>query len=403
MSLVQPTIAEINAQIIALLEVTLNTTIPLLPKAFNRVLAKVLAGVFVLEYRYIGFVFLQMFVRTATIEDVSTVLGVVFSPLKEWGRLIGVGDPTPATQAELTITITVDNQGGTLEAGSQLINSDNGVTYLTTVSTPLDAPTVEAPIIASSDQTGGNGSGVIGNLAVGAVVSFANPIADVARDAVVTAVLVTAANEEDPEVYRQRILDRFQKRVQGGALADYEIWGEEAAGIVNVFPYTGAAAGEVDVFAEATVASSGSPDGIPTAAQLKSVEDLIELDADGIAFRRPANAFVNVAAITRTGFDIDVVGLTVPTNLAQVQADITTELTAYMLGREPFIPGVSLLPRKDSITKNGLIGLTEDLVQAAGGAFRSVNFKQTSGGGNLGTFILGIGEKAKATTVDFSP
>lgn len=402
MSLTQPTIAEIDAQIIALLEVSLNKTLSLLPKSFNRVLSKTLAGVFVLLWRYIGFVFLQMFVSTATIKDVE-VGGRVISPLKEWGRLIGVGDPTPATQARLTLTVVVDNQTGQLESGTQLVNADNGVTYLSTISVPLITATVEVPVIASGDQTGGTGAGVIGNLSDGAVVSFANPIANVGRDATVLATLETAADAEATEVYRQRILDRFQKRVQGGALADYEIWGEEAAGVINVYPYTGASAGEVDVFAEATVVSSGNADGIPTAAQLLAVLNLIELDAEGVAFRRPANCFVNVAAITRTGFNVDVVGLTVPTNLAQLQADITTELTDYLFERQPFIPGVSLLPRKDSITKNGLIGLVEDLVQAAGGAFRSVNFSLTSGGGNLGTYILGMGETSKATGVVYTP
>lgn len=402
MSLTLQTTAEIRTLILSQLETSLNQTLSLLPKSFNRVLANALAGVFVLLYRYVGFVFLQMFVKTATIEDVL-IAGKLVSPLKEWGRLIGVGDPTPATQAAFTVTVTVENQEGTLAAGTPLINSGNGVTYLTTVATPLDMATVEVPVQAAGDQTGGNGAGAIGNLDVGAIVSFANPLANVARDAVVSAISVTAANAEATEVYRQRILDRFQKRIQGGALGDYELWGEEAAGVINIYPYTGATAGEVDVFAEATVESSGSADGIPTAAQLAAVLALIEQDAEGKAFRRPANAFVNVAAITRTGFDVDAVGVAVATNLAQLQADITAEVIAFMLGREDFIPGVTLLPNKEQITKNALIGLVDDLVSAAGGTFRSVNFSLTSGGGNLSVYTLGIGEKAKATTVAFSP
>lgn len=402
MSLTLQTTAEIRTLILSQLEASLNQTLSLLPKSFNRVLANAIAGVYVLLYRYIGFIFLQTFVKTATIEDVL-VAGKLISPLKEWGRLIGVGDPTPATQAALTVTVTVETQVGTLAAGTQLINSGNGVTYLTTVAAPLDMSTIEVPIQAAGDQTGGNGAGAIGNLDVGAIVSFANPLPNVARDAVVSAVSVTAANAEATEVYRQRVLDRFQRRIQGGALGDYELWGEEAAGIINIYPYTGAVAGEVDVFAEATVASSGSPDGIPTAAQLAAVLALIEQDADGLAFRRPANAFINVAAITRTSFDVDVIGVEVATNLAQLQADLTLEITNFMLGREDFIPGVTPLPNKEQITKNALIGLVDDLVSAAGGTFRSVNFALTSGGGNLSVYTLGIGEKAKVGTVVFSP
>ncbi len=400
MSLQIPTTAEINSAIISQLEATLNQTIPLLPKAFNRILAKTLAGVFILLHRYIGFVFLQMFVNTATINNVQIADRLV-SPLKEWGRLIGIGEPTAATQARLTAIVTVEVPGGTLESGTQLLNSDNGVTYLTTASVELTAGTVEISILAAGDQTGGNGAGAIGNLAVGEIASFANPLANVARDVTVSAVEVTAANAEDTEVYRQRILDRFQKRVQGGALVDYEIWGEEGAGIINVYPYTGASPGEVDVYVEATVESSGDPDGIPTAAQLTAVDDLIQLDEDGLATRIPANAFANIFGITRRAFDIDVVGMTV-TDPATVQTQITDEVTSFLLGREPFVSGVTLLPRRDSITKTALVGLVDDLVTAAGGSFRGVNFS-TGGGGNLGTYILGVGEKAKVETVVFSP
>jgi len=61
MSLVTPTTKELSDNIIAQLEATLNQTIPLLPRAFNRVLAKALAAVFILLYKYGGFIFLQIF------------------------------------------------------------------------------------------------------------------------------------------------------------------------------------------------------------------------------------------------------------------------------------------------------------------------------------------------------
>ena len=78
MSINTPTTAEINAQIIAQLEASLNQTIPLLPKSFNRVLAKALAGVFIIIYKYAGFIALQQFVATATIEE-TTINGVTVS------------------------------------------------------------------------------------------------------------------------------------------------------------------------------------------------------------------------------------------------------------------------------------------------------------------------------------
>jgi len=400
MSLSTPTTKEISDNLIAQLEASLNQSIPLLPKSFLRVLSKALAGVFVLLYKYGGFMFLQVFVQTASIKE-TTINGKVVKPLVEWGRLIGVGDPTAATQAELLIDITVENQTGSLPAGSQLVNTGNGVTYITIGAVLLDAATVQATIRAVSDQTGGGGSGVIGNLDPGAVVSFANPLPNVARNATVDSQVVTGADGEATEIYRQRVIDRFQKRPQGGAYADYEIWGEEVAGIINIYPYTGDDPGTVDVYAEATVASSGDPDGIPTAAQLQAVEDSIFLDENGLNSRRPANALVNTLAITRQGFDVTVTGLTVD-NLAEVQASIETEITSFFLAAEPFIDGLTIPPRRDRITRSALIGLVEDIVTAANGTFTSVFFVETGLGGSIEIYVLQQGEKAKlATAVSF--
>lgn len=397
MSLTTPTTKEINDNIIVQLEASLNQSIPLLPKSFLRVLARALAGVFVLLYKYGGFMFLQIFVRTASANE-TTVNGKVVTPLTEWGRLIGIGDPAPATAAELTIDITVENQTGVLPAGTQLVGALNGVTYITIGSTSLSAPIVSATIRASSDQAGGGGLGAIGNLGPGAIVSFANPLANVARNTVVTAQVVTGSDEEAIEAYRQRIIDRFQKRPQGGAYADYEQWGEEPAGILNVYPYTSDCPGQVDVYVEATVESSGSPDGIPTAAQLQEVLDSIELDSNGLATRRPANALANTFPITRVGFDVQVTTLQVD-DLAAVQQQIETALVEYFINREPYIIGLSVPPRKDRITQTAVGGVIEDIVTANGGIFGSaivsLNGVQTA------AYTLGIGEKAKLNSVSF--
>lgn len=394
MSLQTPTTSDINDSIISQLQTTLSQTIPLLPKSFLRVLAKVLAGVFMMLYKYCGYIFLQIFVATAQNKD-TVVNGIIVNPLVFWGRLVGVGDPIAATQAELIITITVENQVGSLPSGSQLVNADNGVTYITIGSVPLDAATKQATIRAVSDQTGGGGAGAIGNLEPGDVVSFANPLPNVARDATVDSQSVTGADAEGTETYRQRVIDRFQKRPQGGAYADYEIWGEEVAGIANIYPYTGDP-GEVDVYVE----SATEVDGIPTGAQLTAVADAIELDDAGLASRRPANAFVNVLPITRTGFDTVIDGLVVD-NQAQVEADIEAALIEYYLAAEPYIYGLSVPPRKDRITRSALTGLVEDIVTAADGIFTSVTFDVTTVGGSLELYVLQEGEKAKSVTVSF--
>jgi len=398
MALTTPTTAEINTLIIAQLEATLNQTIPLLPKSFLRVLAKVIAAVFTLLYKYGGFIFLQLFVQTATIKT-STVAGTPISPLTLWGELIGVGPRAAATNAQLLIEITVDNQTGTLPANTQLIGDPNGVTYLTLTAVTLDAPTKQVEVLAVSDQSGGSGAGTIGNLDAGQTLSFANPLPNVARQAAVVSQTITAANEEDVEVYRQRILDRFQKPPQGGAYSDYEIWGEEVQGIINVYPYTSDCPGQVDVYAEATPASSGSLDGIPTLAQLQDVQDSIQLDQNGLASRRPAGALVNVYAITRVGFDVTVSGIADTPDVAQTQVDVETALNEYFVAREPFIPGLSVPPRRDRVTETEVGGIVADIVSAGGGIF--VGAAVELNGFNVPIYTLGEGEKAKLLSVTF--
>jgi uncharacterized phage protein gp47/JayE len=400
MSLETPTISDINNTIIAQLETSLGQTIPFLPKSFIRVLAKTLAGLFVVLYKYGGFIFLQMFVKTALNEE-TTINGKSLNPLIEWGRLIGTGDPIAATQAELVIDITVINQAGSLPSGTQLLNNGNGVTYITIGSVLLNSATVQATIRAVSDQQGGGGAGAIGNLSPGDVVSFANSVANVNNDAVVASQTVTGANAESTEVYRQRVVDRFQKRPQGGAYSDYELWGEEVPGIINVYPYTGNP-GQVNVYSEATEASSGSADGIPTTAQLEAVLNNINLDGAGVATRRNANCFVNSFPISRLSFNVEVSGIQGVDDLAQVQTDITTALTDYFRSIEPFIAGLSVPPRNDQITRTKISAIVEDIVTAAGGTFSNATYQQTGIPVDLDGYAVSEGQKTKMNLLTFS-
>lgn len=396
MSPTTPTTQEISDNIVGQIETSINQTVPLLPKAFVRVLAKALAGVFILIYKYAGFMFLQVFITSATMRP-TVINGRTVRPLVEWGILSGVGEPGAATRAELIVDVTVENQTGSLAAGAQLLNTATGVTYAVVAAVVLNAPVVQATVRAVADQANQSGRGAIGNMQPGDVLSFANPLANVARDTVVVSQLVTAANAESEDAYRQRVIDRFRRRAQGGAYADYEQWGEEPVGIVNVYPYTGAL-GVVEVYAEATVASSGSPDGIPTPAQLTAVEDAIELDQAGLASRRPANAFVNVQAITRTAFTVEVEGLAV-TDPPTVQGQIDQAAAEYFLGRAPFIAGLTAPPRTDTVSGPSLSAVVQDVVSAAGGTFVGLVIKE--GGTPITTRQLGEGEKAKSGGVTY--
>jgi uncharacterized phage protein gp47/JayE len=392
MPLVTPTTAQIAANITVQLEAALSQTIPLLPKAFSRVLAKVLAGVYVTLYKYAGFSLLQQFVSTATMAE-TVVNGISIRPLVEWGRLVGVGDPLGATQAELVLTVTVLAQDASLPGGAQLLYAPTGVVYQTVASVELDAATVTVTVRASSDQAGGDGSGTVGNLEPGQLLQFASPLANVARAATVTGTDVEGAEGELEDIYRGRVLLRFRRRPQGGAYADYQQWGAAVAGIRAVYPYTGAP-GQVDVFVEAV----DGPDGIPSGAQLAAVRDAIDYDPDeapsptGLANRRPANAAVNVLPITRVAFDVEISGLEA-VDTAAVLAAIDDGLDEFLRARAPFIVGLSSLPRLDRVTQGAVAGVANEIAEANGASVASVILRRT--GASIQQYTLAHGELAK--------
>jgi uncharacterized phage protein gp47/JayE len=402
MALVTPTTEQVASNIIGQLETAISQTIPLLPKAFSRVLAKVLAAVYIVLYKYAGFSLLQQFVTSASFEE-TEVNGELITPLIEWGRLVGSGDPLAATQAQLTLSVTVLNQIGSLPGGTQLLYSPTGVVYLTTAAVLLNASTVAVTALASSDpgdgsSEPGDGSGTIGNLSPGQVLQFANSPANVANNATVTGSAVVGADAEAEDVYRARVLRRCQRKPQGGAYADYQVWGTEVAGIRNVFPYTGLP-GEVDVYVEA----EAGPDGIPSSPQLAAVLAAIYFDPNeapsptGLANRRPANAAINVLPITRAAFDVDITGFTA-TDPATVLAAIEQGLDEFLRAREPYIVGLSSLPRLDRVTQGAVGGVVNEIAEANGATVASVTLRR--GVTTIVQYTLAQGELAKLASLN---
>jgi uncharacterized phage protein gp47/JayE len=392
MALVTPTTQQVANNVIGQLETAISQTIPLLPKSFSRVLAKVIAAVYIVLYKYAGFSLLQQFVSSASFEE-TEVNGNIIRPLVEWGRLINAGDPLAATQAQLTLSVTVLNQVGSLPGGTQLLYAPTGVVYLTTAAVPLSAPTVSVTARASSDQSNGDGSGTIGNLEPGQILQFASSPPNVATNATVTGLAVVGAEGETEDAYRARVLRRCQRRPQGGAYADYQAWGTEVAGIRNVYPYTGDP-GEVDVYVEA----EAGPDGIPSGPQLAAVLASIEFDPNeapsptGLANRRPANAAVNVLPITRTEFDVDMTGFSA-TDPVAVLASIELGVDEFLRAREPYIVGLSTLPRLDRITQGAVAGVVQEIAEANAASVAAVTLRRLAVA--ITEYTLTRGELAK--------
>jgi len=253
-------------------------------------------------------------------------------------------------------------------------------------------------VLAASDPDGNGGSGTQGNRNGNDILKWANPVPQVSSaGARVNGTLIEAANAETEAQYRQRVIDRFRARPQGGAYGDYSAWALEAAGIVAVYPYAGAP-GTVDVYIEASESSSGSADGIPLQAQIDAVTALIELDSSGKAMRRPVSANVYVYPIVRMEFDVDI--LTLSPDTTEGRQAITDALDDYLRGREPYILGLSALPRTDRITSASIAGVVDEAASSVGATIASATLMQ--GGQPVTAFTLDQGIKAKLRMANFS-
>jgi len=404
------TALEISDAVITQLETSLNTTIPLLPKSFCRVLAKVLGGVFVLLYQYAGWLLLQMFVKTASNEEVI-IGGVSITPLKMWGSLVTIYQ-NDGQRAEHEIEVETLSTGDTLTSGTRFVNPLTEMVYISLGDVLLDAATVTVSVRATR-------TGELGNMDADAELNFVSPPATCAKVATVTARTLDGVDDEETEAFRQRVLDRWAARPQGGAYADYRDWAAAVSGVLHAYPYSGGALeystgasfyndtglhttdggatypsgpGQVDIYIE----SATGVDGIPSTALLEEVWEYIEADDTGLANRRNINAYVNVVAITRRTFDVTITGLAVE-DAETVKDAIEAGLTDYFLEREPYILGLNIPPRKDMISQMDVGGTAAKLAAAHGGYITGVAVSEDSIEDLF--FPLQEGEKAKLGTV----
>ncbi len=368
MSLENRTIAQIEEIILNSWKARFNFTVPFLSKALASVLARVLAGVWQIQYKTASWIFLQLFVSTASFKD-FTVFGKTINPLKAWGNLIGIGDPLPSTQTRLQIDITVNSAGENLPSGTQFRSALNSILYITDQSYILTAGVMTIEVLATV-------GGTIGNLDSGDSISLVNPLGIIEREAVVNSILNAGTDAETGSSYRARIEEKFKQRPQGGALVDYRIWAGTVEGVTNSFWYTGDTTTHVVGYIVAD--DSTYPNRIPDTNLLLAVGDAIDFETvEGVKYanRRPPGAIIdplgdksytNIKAPILKAFDVDVIDLDVP-NPAETKVSIFNALTEYFQNKEPYIEGLSFPPVKNTIQQAEVIGIIFNIVQANDG------------------------------------
>jgi len=373
MALTTPTIKEIQTNIISGLETKFGQTVPILEKAVWRVLALILAGVWIVLYKIGSDAFKQRFVQTAN----DTSLQILGELLKVFRQAATVWEG----EGEVESTTT-----GTLAPGTQLVNNNTGTVYLTKTQATLIVGTVTLELKAGT-------GGAAGDLQIGDIINFVSPIPGLADSVETTLITIAGEDQEDIEVYRRRVLDAYQKKPQGGASADYEQWSEEAPNVINAYPFVGALLGQVNVYIEV----DNQTDGIPTAPQLTATLAYINFDPEtGKATRRQTGAEVFTLAISRRIFDTEIVGLSPDT--AENKAFVEAAVIAHLLTKEPYIEGLSIT-RNDAITRSGVQTVIQLVVDSIGATISNVNLEES--GAPVDLEILGEGEKAKSGVITY--
>lgn len=392
-----PDLNSLYAEIKASFASTYNQNVSPLPKSFLNILSKVLAGLMNAVYKYGNFTSKQIFLKTASFEPITLDDGTVIRPLVEDARKYGIGEPTPATQAELEAQAIV-TAAGTIPSGTQLTNKATGVIYTTTQDYTVTSGTVNLSILASGDATNTGGFGVIGNMDIGDIVTFVNPQITAAEASIAT-ILTTAADAEAEDSYRNKVITAAKQE----RLPNNYLWYRqeaEAIGTVRVYPYTSSNAGFIDIYVKSIV--SGSV--IPTQTQLDEVLNAVTFDDSGIN-QLPANiAGINVLPVTTKTFSITISTINSNNEVASIQTAITAALQDLFANYEPYISAIDVTDaRKDLIDTQEINGVVYSAAKALGATVGSITlFELVSGNASTITkYLLDKDELATLASVDY--
>jgi uncharacterized phage protein gp47/JayE len=361
-----PTLQELQEQIVTDYETELGQTIPLLPKTFIRVWAKVRAGLLYLAYRHSLWVLRQAFVETCDLAQLEKI-----------GRDYRLSRVPPQSQI---VQVQFDGlPGTTLPTNRALVFGE--VTFITRTSgvVPLGGTTLT---VEAESQT----PGLVGAAGIGDSLLVVQEIAGLAQAGEVMAVVREAENEESLTSFRQRVLEERRTPPQGGAIPDWVRWTREVPGVANAIA-TREIPGNVVVYPLMGFTES---DRIPTLSQLAEVTAYI---TDPI--RRPLNCLdAEARAFRVVEFDVTISNLTPDT--PEIRQSLTDNITAYMLSRFPrqyvIQPGA-----RDVVGTMDIYNIARDL------ALQGLRLQLDEVGGSLDInfYQLAVDELAKIRNITF--
>lgn len=384
------TIEQVNNLIISGIEAELNTKFRLLPKSFIRVLAKVLSAVYITLYKQQAWIFLQMFVDTASFDEVE-ILGRKIRPLVMWGNLVGIGEPEGATQWQGKIKVEVASVNTYLDQGTQFVDPATGLIYITNETVLLKNSFEEIAVKCAE-------SGIAGNVEVDDELNVASPYFNIGKKAVVCEVTDKAVDEESESSYRARVKSRWQVQPQGGALVDYRKWASDVSGVLQTYIYKDddSAAGVL------IYVVSDDESRIATPGMLKEVGEACSYDPVTGEGRKPVTvvldpandgSYGNVRACSISSFTVYVDDFE-GNEIDSFKSSCKTNFGSYFLEREPFVRGLSVdNNRADRISAVNLTSIANDIAEGVNGYFEKIRLEKN--GEIITDYTLGKGELAK--------
>lgn len=383
-------IESVNNLIVNGLEAELNTKFRLLPKAFVRVLAKVLSAVYITLYRQQAWIFLQLFVATASFDEIS-VMGKKVRPLVMWGQLVNVGEPDQATMFEGVVRVKVVEVNTYLMQGTQFVNPATNKIYTTTENVLLRGIEQDVKVRCAE-------AGTVGNVVADDVLNTVSSLYNIERKAVVKQVLNEAVDAESEDHYRKRVQARWKVQPQGGALSDYRSWANDVAGVLQSYIYKDddTASGVLIYVAATNDSRIAAPELLVQVGKECTRDPVTGRGRKPIgAILDPLNneSYKNVRACSVTGFDVRITGYS-GAELSSFVSSVKTYIDAYFKGREPFVRGLDVdTDRRDRISVNNVSGIVNEIAESLNGYYDSVEI--VKGAEVVASYELGRGELVK--------
>jgi len=363
-----PTTAEIYDRIISDIESKIGQATPILPKAFNRVLALALAGVFTILYKFGRWVLDQIFTVTQDSDSLELKGDQYDIPRKD------------ATASVLTAEFTGDN-GTLIPAGTQFRGNSNGLLYSVLSGLTIAGGTASGDVKCLT-------TGAAGNLINGSTITILQPISGLDNQATISATVTEGEDQEDIELYRGRIQDREKLPPQGGALVDYVAWAKEVAGITRAFAFGNREVstippGYIHVY---PISDNDPISRIPSTAKLEEVLDYIDDPT-----RAPLQVvIINVWPMSEITFNITVTDLY--PNTTEIRDKFAENVEQFLLDREPQ-QYENQLDLKNVISRSNI-----EAVYINSGA-QSVTLQIDIGAGPIEDYELSYDELAKLGTI----